>query len=359
MKTMFRTLACASAALAASVALSQEEDDPAAELAEVAGASAAKSQNEPKYFLMPLCSLAECAPAAGKDAVSACEVMRPGAAEWQPVEEGRFYPLGSAYRTVGAETRLVVKFGPWAEAEIVGDASFGTLPRPMGDKTRGIALMSGTVTVRLPRNTPEGLFTVTAPGFSVKNLAGDSRHTYESTGDGDLAVVRCVTGTMSVEGRHFSIPKMNAANEVKIRTSQDLLFTGLYGTSGDYVAKLDQGLVTIKDLETGATKVEPKTLDWRLSPQTAVRIHRALPAIGKRMSVTVMTFDASGALQNRCAFAEGRSEINSGELGEAVLEAQSEDLAKKAAEASETEAVEADEASDDEAAEAPAGGDDF
>ena len=73
-----------------------------------------------------------------------------------------------------------------------------------------------------------------------------------------------------------------------------------------------------------------------------MRIQRAVPEIGKNMSVSVMTFDAAGNLKNRCAFAENRFEINSGELAPSNKGTQA-DLVKKAAEAtSDTAAVEAE-----------------
>ena len=144
---------------------------------------------------------------------------------------------------------------------------------------------------------------------------------------------------------------MRAADEIRVRTSADLLFTGLYGQSGDCNVKLDQGRILVRDFETGENKEEDKFLDWKLSPQTAVRIHRALPAIGERMSVTVMTFDAAGELRNRCAFAEKLMEVNSGELGP-VLNKDSADLAKRAAEAAETTDGDVEEESDDGASDA-------
>ena len=126
---------------------------------------------------------------------------------------------------------------------------------------------------------------------------------------------------------------MKAANEVRIRTSQDLLFTALYGSRGDYVVRLDQGRIVKKDFETGKDVQEEKTLDWRLSPETAVRIHRAMPALGERMAVTTMTFDATGELKNRCAFTEHMIEVNSGELGP-TSKKDREAIAKRAEEAS-------------------------
>ena len=281
----------------------------------------------------------------------AADVFKPGASDWEAVVEGRHYPLGSSFRTTGASSRLSVAFGRECSVMVSGESSFGTRGQGLGEKSRAITLKSGMIALRLPRSLPEGLFSVEAPGFSVVNPAGNSTYRYEKTGDGDVATIRCVTGSLAVFGRHFRIISMRAANEVRIRTSQDALFTGIYGTRGDYMCKLDQGLVKVNDVETGESHVEEKFLEWKMSPKTAVRIQRAVPSIGSNMSVTVMTFDAAGNLKNRCAFAENRFEVNSGELAPHDKVGQSE-LAKKAAEAAsgsahlEAETVDVDAGSD-------------
>ena len=296
------------------------------------------TKSEPKYFYtLPTVSKLE-----GK-----ASVLKPGARDWEDVAEGRFYPLGSVFRTIGASTRLTVALGKECCVIIAGEASFGTRGQGLGVKTRAILLKDGVITVDLPRNLPEGLFFVDAPGFTVVNPAGKSAYRYVKTGDGDKATIRCVTGSLAIEGLHFKILSMRAANEVCIQTSQDALFTGIYGTRGDYICKLDQGLIKILDVETNDSHTEQKFLEWKVSPRTAVRIQRAVPEIGDNMAVTVMTFDATGNLKNRCAFAENRFEVNSGELAPHDKESQAE-LEKKAAEVTadtgteETEAVEAE-----------------
>lgn len=320
--------------LAAGVAFSQEES--AAEEKEPIP-QAEKSQPKAAYTTLPFCRLAE----------GTAEVRKPGETEWIPAEEGRFYPLGSAYRTSGASSRLTIAFGPESAASISGDASFGTDVQPLGKVVRTIFVESGCVELDLARNLPEGAFVASAHGFLVKNPAGESRITCTPKGDGDEAVVRCVTGTLAVEGQHFSIPQMRAANEVRIRTSQDKLFTGLYGTSGNYVVSLNVGTLG-KDVvqDDGSVKFETaeEHLDWHLSPETRVEIVRALPDIGSRMSVCVTAWDAAGEKQHERVFSEGRAEVNSGELVESK-KTDSEELAKKAAEATEetTVAVEDDE----------------
>ena len=327
MNATTRMMAIASAALS----LCAFADDPevaAPEDGEAGeeGLAVPKAQPDKVFNMLPFCRALE----------GAADVMLPGSQDWQPVKEGRFYPLGSSYRAVGAESRVSIMFGPECEVQIRGDGSFSTRAQSVSEKTRAITLGSGVVFVKLPNNLPEGLFKICAPGFTAFNPAGESRYSFTGTGDGDEATIRCVTQSLSIEGRHFKIPTMRAANEIKIRTSQDNLMTALYGMRGDVPVVLDQGRIRIKDFETGEMKEEDKTLEWKLSPQTAVRIHRALPTIGKRMAVTVMTFDAAGELRNRCAFTEGRVEVNSGELGP-TSKKDREDLAKRAANVTESE----------------------
>ena len=268
--------------------------------------------------------------------------VRKSGGEWEPAVEGKFYPLGTAFRAEEGST-LSVAFGQTSHVTVKNGSAFGTRSQRIGEKSRTLVLMSGTVALRLPDNLPEGAFFVTAPGFTVKNPAGESVITYADKGDGDEADILCRTGALAVEGRHFDILAMRAADEVKIRTSHDNLFTSLYGASGNYVVRLDQGMCTREDItDEGERKtvVEKESLDWHLSPRTKVIINRSIPAIGERMSVHTMTFDAAGVLQNQRAFSEGRAEVNSGELE--VKAVNGEELAKKAAELTETTAAAAD-----------------
>ena len=311
-----------------SAAVSSEAEGEAIDEGEsVEGEADEEAEKKPAvkiFHLLPFCRSIE----------GTAEVMFAGNKDgegWQPIEDGRYYPLGASFRTVGSDARLKIEFGPECSVEISGEASFGTRPQQLGERVRALDLISGTITVKLPTQMPEGSFSVNAPGFSVKNPVGESRYTYNRTADGDEAIVRCVTQKLTLVGPNFTAPVMRAANEIKIVTSQDQLMTALYGSRGDYILRLDQGIVVNKDFGTGEKKHEQKLLDWKLSPQTSVRIHRAKLPIGKRKAVTVMTFDARGELHNRCAFTEDLVYVNSGELGP-TSKKEREALAKRAAE---------------------------
>ena len=312
-----------------------ESDDPI-----IAAANAlANKPKEKHFYILPFCRKLD----------GHAQVLTPGTNDWADIKEGKFYPLGTTYRTVGADTELCIKFGKDIEVLVKGEASFGTRAQALSEKSRTVMLDSGTIDVKIPRSFPSSneLFVVTAPGFKATNLAGESLYRYTKTADGDKATVRCVTGTMSLSGRHFDIPSMRTANELKILSAEDYLFTGLYGSRGDIPVVLDQGQILVMDYGTGESHIEDKTLEWRLSPQTAVRIHRAVPTIGDRMSVTIMTFDAAGDLKNRCAFAERTYQVNSGELGPTSSKERAE-IAKRAAEAAEAAGVSAESAETEE-----------
>lgn len=280
-------------------------------------------------------------------------VRKPGAVEWTETEEGLFYPFGSAFKTA-KDARLEIAFGAGVFVYLESDSEIGTRRQGIGCPSRTVVLMSGKALLSVPNNLPENVFFVTAPGFTVRNPAGDSQYEYANKGDGDLAIVRCKTGTIGVSGRHFDIPEMHAANVLKIRTSHDQLVSVLTGAGGDYVVNVDQGLRARDEFGDDGklhTVIEKGNYACHLTPGTKVHINRAVPEIGEHMSVHTMVFEASGDRKSECYFCENRPEINSGEL---VFKNKvtAEDLAKRAdeveGETTTEESVEEEETSSEE-----------
>jgi hypothetical protein len=297
------------------------------------------------YSTLPVCSALS----------GEVQVFCPGASDWKEAEVGRRYALGTEFRTMPGAS-LTVSFGPTTSVMAEESSSFATRPQKLGEDIRSIVLKGGVVKVIAPRNLPSGAFSVATSGFTVKDVAGEASFSYKVGGDGFEANLRCLLGTFSVEGRNYSIPRMHPTHEIRIRTSHDVLSTVLYGVRGDTVAKIDRGVVTRTEIdEDGKVKnvYENSFLEWSLSPMTRVQINRIVPAIGSKLGVSVMTFDAEGLLKNNFAYTEGLAAVNSGELVPASKE-ESEKLAKRAAEATgeqgETEGAEGEEASSEESA---------
>lgn len=317
MNISIRTLTCVAVLTAFVPVFAQDEEAPS-ETAEETSTEESDGAEKPEqhisqidqriFTVLPFCKRLE----------GRAEVRLPGKDEWTMVEEGRFFPLGSSFRTLNAESRFDLSFGREVTVSVVGLASFGTRLQGLDVKSRAIVLDSGVIELNLPLNFPEKMFSVSAPGFSIESPAGVSRYAYSKTGDGDTALVRCVSGVLTVKGRHFTIPAMRAANELEIRTSQDILFTGLFGKSGDYMCHLETGIMEEMDWEQQKNVIVEKSLDWKISPRTSVRIHRKVPEVGKNLAVNVLTFDSNGELKNRWAFTEGRHEVNTGDQGPAT-----------------------------------------
>ena len=252
-----------------------------------------------------------------KEMAGVVEVLKPRTEGWTAVEEGRYYPLGSAFRASstkeGGAPKAVFEFGKEATVVVTNDAEFATREVPIGEKTRTLELRAGRIGVNLPRTLRDGLFSVAAPHFLCRNLAGESVFDYEKSGDGDKAVVRVVTGSMALDGRHYRIARMGSANQIGIRTSADALATVLTGESGDYAVMLEQGVIRQRDFDTGESKEISKTTEFQLSPQCVVKIFRLKSEVGGRMVVSMLTFNPSGEMKNRFTFAEGLYNVNSGE----------------------------------------------
>ena len=322
--TAYTKRACAfSIAFLFGVAFAQEEESAAQQDGEAQSAGQAEQKAEGgEEFVIPAAPAAEarvfhtlvrCKEVSG----GVVEALKPRTSGWTPVEEGRFYPLGSAFRAVstkeGGVPYAVFEFGKEATLVVTNDAEFATREVAVGEQTRTVELRGGRVSVNLPRTLRDGLFSVAAPHFLCRNLAGESVFDYEKSGDGDMATVRVVTGSLALDGRHYRIARMGSANQIGIRTSADALATILTGESGDYAVTLEQGIVRQKDFDTGENKEIAKTTDFQLSPQCAVKIFRLKSEVGGRMIVSMLTFNPSGEIKNRFTFAEGLFSVNTGE----------------------------------------------
>lgn len=224
---------------------------------------------------------------------------------------GKFYPNGSAFRVSGGAAEF--EFGNDASLKVAAESEFSLAEAEFGSRVRAVIPVRGVYTVSLPRTMPTGLFSVAYPNFTVKDLAGESRHELMPSGDGDEAVVHVITGMLAIDGPHYKIGRMGAADRIRIRTTGDKLFTSLRGEAGDYKVTLDQGLSTYKDPVSGEIKKQERSLDFSLTPQCAIKIFRKRSEVGGRMAVSVMTFDPAGEMRNRFTFAEGTASVNFGE----------------------------------------------
>ena len=302
---------CACIALSPAHAEDEAEAKPAAEDIPVVAA-----KQESFFYPLVRCQI-----------VDGCnvQVMKPGASAWMDVEEGRYYLLGSAFRVAaaveGAPLRAEFAFGAKCILKVTNAVEFATEPIEIGATERTVVMKRGRFSLDLPRTLPDGKFSVKAPFFACLSMAGESVFDYSANGDGDEVVIRCVTGSMALEGRHYKIERMGAANQIRIRTTGDDLFTSLRGESGDCHVLLDQGLVPEKNFETGEVKEVAKTLDFVLSPQCSIKIFRRNAAVAGRMIVSMNDAEGQHAVAEGVHLAveaadQRRVEEDDGDLGD-------------------------------------------
>ena len=115
MNISIRTLTCV-AALAAFVPAFAQDEEETAETTEAAETEAGEAEGGEKaekhiseidqriFSVLPFCKRLE----------GLAEVRLPGKEEWTKVEEGRFFPLGSMFRTVTPESRFDLPFRQWS-----------------------------------------------------------------------------------------------------------------------------------------------------------------------------------------------------------------------------------------------------
>ena len=288
------------------------------------------------------------------------ELQLPGSQDWVAVAEpGRYYPFGSTIRLVeaeGGEAFARFGIGPDAAITLSGNSSVATREIAIGAAERTVLLKGGKIGLELPRTLKDGLITVVSPDFTCKNIAGESRYECKECVEGREVTVRVVTGSMAIDGRHYCFEKVGVADQLRIFTSADALLTSLYGESGEAKAKLDCGVKSVLDPETGAYKDVAQSLEYALSPKCAVKIWRKVSektAGGSgRMAVAIQTFDAKGNDKNFRTFFEARANVNSGELivSPVAKDEKKDDKKAKANEDAEEEAPAEESAGSDNAA---------
>lgn len=326
-------LACAVAFVSVCAPAQEESEEAEKKETDATATVAAKNPGNPFHQLLKVARI---------DA-GLVEVKRGPDDDWTPCEDGKYYPNGASFRTVRADPEnkecpppsAVFEFGKDCLLIVTNEAEFATSAVEIGGKARTVIPRAGLLHFDLPRTLPVGALSVCTKYFRLRDLAGESLVDYRALADGDEAVVRVLTGQLALEGEHYKVAKMAAANQVRIRTTQDDLFTSLRCESGTYSVELSQGTVREKDFVAGTTQDVNKTLAYELSPRCAVKIFRTRSSASGKWVVDVMTFAANGDMQNHRAFAEERYNVNSGEL---VLKQADAEAAKAAAQAAEKEA---------------------
>ncbi|MFA7173676.1 MAG: hypothetical protein WC340_09715 [Kiritimatiellia bacterium] len=276
---------CAAAALLTSNA--QENEPPAAKPAAPAGSPG--SAPEVKFAnLIRVVNIQ-----------GACDVNNPDLGTFQPAKHNKAYPMGSIFRTA-ANSSCILVFSAEDNAALSENTELTVTACKENCESLTLKLISGSVKTTLRDNLADGTFFVRTPHTVVKNVSGRGAYSLTTEDTSEVFRLSTITGTAKIEGAHYTIPTLQAANKLTIITAPDRSFTSLTAVSGDFIIELPTG------------SEEP--IIYSMSPQAVVKIWRENAPVGGRAIISTLVVSPTGLARHRFAYAEGRTILKTGEL---------------------------------------------
>lgn len=292
---VLRVGVCAVAVSVVAATFAKDESSPAAAVqkpvaAEQKPAQSAEAQPADKIF-EPLFRVT--------NIQGACEVKNPDVGRFVPVVNNKAYPLGTAVRT-GAGGSAVLLFSSQESAQLSENTEVSVSAASKVLNGRVLRLVEGKVKTTLRDNLPEGYFSVGTANANCRNVAGRGEFTLTTEANLETFQVATITGSALVEGAQFRIPALRAANTVNILTAQDRSLSRLTSVSGDFSISLENG--------------SEAPVTYGMSPKAVVKIWRENAPVGGRTIISTLVISPTGKAIHRFAYAEGRSNLTTGEL---------------------------------------------
>ncbi len=285
---VIRASLCAVTACWMTAIHAQEEAQPA----EADGQAAAAAQQEaPAKVFMPMVRLVQVR--------GTCDAQHPDVGAYSAAIENKVYPLGTRFRT-GPQSTAILVFSAQESALLMGNTEVCAEAFDKQPNNRVLRLVAGVVKTSLRENLPEGSFSVSTPNALFKNVEGRGEYSLSADAVTETLQIATITGAARIEGPHYHIPALRAANTVNIQTSIDRSFSRLTSVSGDFVIVLSKG--------------EEEPVSYGMSPKAVVKIWRENAPVGGRPVIATLVVSPTGIAKHRFAYAEGRSGVATGEL---------------------------------------------
>lgn len=243
-----------------------------------------------------------------------CEVNNPDINSFKPALHNKAYPMGSRFRT-GPGSSCFLVFSADDSAELTQNSEVmitGVSKDGITCHSLTAKLIAGKLNTSLRDNLKDCTFNINTPNADIKDMTGRGEFSLTHEDNNEIFQAATITGRSSVDGPHYTIPALQAANTVNITTSPNRSFSRLTSVSGDFAIMLQNGTE------------EP--VNFGMSPKALVKIWRENAPIGGRTIVSALVVSPTGMARHRFAYAEGRQALITGELVEAEQEADIPDL---------------------------------
>lgn len=288
---IFRAGVCAAVSVCMTAVRAQDEEIIQLDAMDEQAPVVEQSQDVSGKTFMPMVRIAQIR--------GACEANNPDAGSFSTALEGKVYPLGSRFRT-GPESSATLIFSAQERVQLTPLTEVAVFASENNPDGRVVRLLSGKIKTFLRENLPEGSFGLELPNALCKNVEGRGEYALSTDANGETLQVKTITGAARVEGPHYHIPALRAANTVNIQTSVDRAFSRLTSVSGDFTITLDKG--------------DEEPVNYGMSPKAVVKIWRENAPVGGRPVIAALVVSPTGIAKHRFAYAEGRPGLSTGEL---------------------------------------------
>ena len=234
-----------------------------------------------------------------------CDVKNPDIGRFKSMQYNQAYPMGSVFRTAAKSTCVLIFSSE--DSAVIGENSELIITACKDNSQKlTVKIVTGEIKTTLRDNLADGSFAITTANAEVKNMAGRGIYTISMENGNEMFKAATITGTSRIEGPHYTIPSLQAANKVNITTSENRSFSRLTSISGDFAIELLNG------------NEEP--LIYQMSPKAVIKIWRENAPVGGRTIVSTLVVSPKGIARHRFAYAEGRQMLKTGELVEQTYE---------------------------------------
>jgi len=228
-----------------------------------------------------------------------CEVNNEDLKGFVAAKDNKAYPLSTIFRTGPQSSAMLLLSASdtiflFENAEVMINC---TKENPLA---RTVLLSNGKVRTNIRDNVAEGFFAVYTPDFTCKNIAGRAEFTLSRDTNAETVRIGVTTGLVVIDGAHYQITGLRAANIIEISTGANRMLTRIDDVFGDYPIILANGM--------------ENPVTFPMQTKSSVKIWREKAPVGGRDIVTTLAMSPSGTAIHRFAFAQGRSDLATGEL---------------------------------------------
>lgn len=241
-----------------------------------------------------------------------CQVRPPSKTAFEPAIRNKAYPYGTAVRTVGPESSVVVLISDTDAVRLLSDTSVAVRKAPDVKDGKLVQLFSGSLLTRFsPAVTNMPVFIDTPLGRAT-DMAGNCKLVLsQSPSEASLDIRAESGGQAKFIAPQFIIPCLRNGYGANITTLADHSYTRVRNLLGDYRVFINTGY----DLDPPLPAEDEGGSDLLLPIDTAslssIDIWRENAPVGNRLIVSVLATNSDGKGSQSFAFAVGDPSVSS------------------------------------------------